>query len=178
MKKFVIASMVAIAMLVGIQPVFAEQFIAPEVSTSDSQCFVLDLPAGATAEAPECVAPWQMPEVTEVQKVQGSVTQLSWPVDLSNYPSSQWKSYNSNYGAKFSFSGSRYSCVICISDANGAAINVEGYANANYTSMVDFSSFPSASGTAVYYRIDFGASVKSIHVYPTGNSSGGMSVYY
>lgn len=66
MKRFIIASMVAIAMLVGIQPAFAEQLIAPEVSTSDNQCLVLDLPASATAEAPECVAPWQVPEVTEV----------------------------------------------------------------------------------------------------------------
>lgn len=67
MKKIIFATMVAIAMLVGIQSVFAEQFIVPEVSTSDNQCYVLDLPAGATAEAPEYAAPWQAPEVTEIQ---------------------------------------------------------------------------------------------------------------
>ena len=67
MKKFIFATMVAILMLVGIQPAFAEQFIVPEVSTSDSQCFVLDLPAGATAETPEYVAPWQVPEMDEVK---------------------------------------------------------------------------------------------------------------
>jgi hypothetical protein len=90
MKKFVIASMVAIAMLVGIQPVFAEQFIAPEVSTSDSQCFVLDLPAGATAEAPEYAAPWQVPEVTEVT----ATTSFSDCWDFNTYLSGAHKTFN------------------------------------------------------------------------------------
>lgn len=67
MKKFIIASMVAIAMLVEVQPVFAAQFIVPEVSASDSQCYVLDLPIGARAEAPEYTASWQVVESTEVQ---------------------------------------------------------------------------------------------------------------
>lgn len=74
MKKFIIASMVAIAMLVGIQPVFAEQFIVPEVSTSDSQCYVLDLPAGATDEAPEYAAPWQVPQDKEISISRGQQT--------------------------------------------------------------------------------------------------------
>lgn len=67
MKKIIFATMVAIAMFVGIQPVFAGQFTTPEVSTSDNQCYVLDLPAGATAEAPEYAAPWQVPEVKAVE---------------------------------------------------------------------------------------------------------------
>jgi hypothetical protein len=67
MKKIIFATMVAIAMLVGIQPVFAEQFIVPEVSTSDSQCYVLDLPAGATAEAPEYTAPWQQEDISQLR---------------------------------------------------------------------------------------------------------------
>lgn len=74
MKKFIIASMVAIAMLVGVQPVFAAQFIVPEVSASDSQCYVLDLPAGATAEAPKYAAPWQVPEINEVSSVMATQT--------------------------------------------------------------------------------------------------------
>lgn len=70
MKKIIFATMVAIAMLVGIQPIFAEQFITPEVSTSDSQCFVLDLPAGATAETLDYTAPWQ--STTAITSVSGS----------------------------------------------------------------------------------------------------------
>jgi hypothetical protein len=70
MKKLIFVAIAAIVMLAGIQPVFAEQFTAPEISVSDNQCYVLDVPAGATDEICEYTAPWQ--ETLEKQNLRAS----------------------------------------------------------------------------------------------------------
>lgn len=120
MKKIIFATMVAIAMLVGIQPVFAEQFIVPEVSTSDSQCYVLDLPAGATAETPEYAAPWQIPEVKAVESF-----------DYATFSGKGWIRKFKNLGGISSFILTGYSnyagdlvCTVAAYESTGGSASI------------------------------------------------------
>lgn len=166
MKKLIFAAIAVIAMLAGTQSVFAEQFTAPEISVSNNDCCVLDVPGDAAAEICDYQAPWQVPEVNEVSAVMTSqsdtflFTPCNLEFDVPNITSVSVSVSLSNYTKKLQY-------YIYGDPSNGDPTETIGYGE-----------ITSASGFTRYFGSLQSMKKITISITTPSLSSGGGSVSY